>query len=594
MSSSKSGNGSDKGIRESWLPLSDRYGVDLVVCGHDHDYERSWPVRGCNHGTGHDVATGMSVDTLQPAPVVTSDPPDGVFDSAGGTIHVVLHDAFTSRAVVIEPFDAPAALESRGITAKTIGSAILDQLRQLQASTRTDVASREVSGSWGEEINMEVPEVGISVKELSRLLKARFGHDLRVAGDLIETGPGELALTVRSGNFPSSTFKGSMDNWELLTSRAAEYVYSQAEPVRWAYYLTNQNRNKEAVEFSRTSFGAAEKGLRPFLLHTWATGARGLGDLREAATLDRASIRLKPDYWDSYHNLQLDLAALQDEEGAWRVGREMQRAAGGRPGRAPEDDYLIFDVLTWNLRSVLANEVKDSDATGGLGTRTSSIGLLIADAQINLHDPEAARLTLQTVKDDPTNAETSVISHFEAGRLAMETGDVGTAAREMDLFIAMFTDPAVINDNIGDACFAAPATEAAGHPDKADEVLRKAGRFVDCFRFRADILAGRGDWNGAQRAYADAVALAPDLPAAYYSWGVALAKHGNLTAAISKLKDATQRGPYWADPLKAWGDILVKQGHPRDALVKYEAALRFAPSWAALKEARDAAAGHRT
>ena len=49
LSSAKNGNGSDKGIRETWLPLFDRYGVDLVLCGHDHDYERSWPVRGCNH-----------------------------------------------------------------------------------------------------------------------------------------------------------------------------------------------------------------------------------------------------------------------------------------------------------------------------------------------------------------------------------------------------------------------------------------------------------------------------------------------------------------------------------------------------------------
>src|SRR5580693_8610438 len=45
-SSSATGNGSDLGIREAWLPLFDRYQVDLVLCGHDHDYERSFPVRG--------------------------------------------------------------------------------------------------------------------------------------------------------------------------------------------------------------------------------------------------------------------------------------------------------------------------------------------------------------------------------------------------------------------------------------------------------------------------------------------------------------------------------------------------------------------
>jgi hypothetical protein len=44
-SSSATGNGSDLGIRQQWLPLFDRYEVDLVLNGHDHDYERSFPVR---------------------------------------------------------------------------------------------------------------------------------------------------------------------------------------------------------------------------------------------------------------------------------------------------------------------------------------------------------------------------------------------------------------------------------------------------------------------------------------------------------------------------------------------------------------------
>jgi hypothetical protein len=39
-------NGADLGIRQEWLPLFDTYGVDLVVCGHEHHYERSHPIRG--------------------------------------------------------------------------------------------------------------------------------------------------------------------------------------------------------------------------------------------------------------------------------------------------------------------------------------------------------------------------------------------------------------------------------------------------------------------------------------------------------------------------------------------------------------------
>jgi hypothetical protein len=99
MSSSKNGNGCDKGIRDAWLPLFDRYGVDLVLCGHDHDYERSWPVRGCNHDVGRDAASGARVDTRQPRPVLTAPPADGVFDTSHGTIHFILGGGGTSSPV---------------------------------------------------------------------------------------------------------------------------------------------------------------------------------------------------------------------------------------------------------------------------------------------------------------------------------------------------------------------------------------------------------------------------------------------------------------------------------------------------------------
>src|ERR1700722_19231580 len=57
-SSATAGVGSDLGIRREWLPLFDTYEVDLVLSGHDHGYERSFPVRGCDPGAGADAAPG--------------------------------------------------------------------------------------------------------------------------------------------------------------------------------------------------------------------------------------------------------------------------------------------------------------------------------------------------------------------------------------------------------------------------------------------------------------------------------------------------------------------------------------------------------
>jgi hypothetical protein len=154
LSSSKNGNGSDKGIRETWLPLFDRYGVDLVLCGHDHDYERSWPVRGCNHDVGRDASSGAPVDTLQPKPVAASNPANdgGPFDTTLGTIHFILGgggtnapldaygvnpDSGAPQAKVITKAHRPIPAKAPGTFAKAGADALEDAVWSARRDTGT-------------------------------------------------------------------------------------------------------------------------------------------------------------------------------------------------------------------------------------------------------------------------------------------------------------------------------------------------------------------------------------------------------------------------------------------------------------------------
>src|SRR5258708_23180010 len=100
VSTSVPGNGSDLGIRRAWLPLFDRYEVDLVLSGHEHDYERTYPVRGYDAGAHGTVVSpnpgqtaGEAVDTRRPA-VVTIEPSAvngvGAWNTAHGTVFLVL------------------------------------------------------------------------------------------------------------------------------------------------------------------------------------------------------------------------------------------------------------------------------------------------------------------------------------------------------------------------------------------------------------------------------------------------------------------------------------------------------------------------
>ena len=124
----------------------------------------------------------------------------------GAGILLMLRDAFTARSVVVESFEVPPALAARGVTGKVAAGGVLDELRRLQRATRADAAKRELANAWAGEITLEVPEAGISYSEMSRLLKARFGHDVHIDGDLVQGETGELELTVRGDGVEPRTF----------------------------------------------------------------------------------------------------------------------------------------------------------------------------------------------------------------------------------------------------------------------------------------------------------------------------------------------------------------------------------------------------
>src|SRR6202021_661013 len=81
--------------------------VDLVLCGHDHDYERSFPVGGADTDAGREVATGAAVNTMRPRPVTTTD--SGVFDTSQGTVHLILGCGGTDAPLDADGTGSPAA-----------------------------------------------------------------------------------------------------------------------------------------------------------------------------------------------------------------------------------------------------------------------------------------------------------------------------------------------------------------------------------------------------------------------------------------------------------------------------------------------------
>jgi hypothetical protein len=280
----------------------------------------------------------------------------------GVGIAVMIYDAVTSRSVVIDPFEAPPSLAADGLNGKVLAAGLLDVLTRIQAASRANIEHRNLSNAWTNDIAIDVPETGISVGQLERVLKARFGHDQHIEGDLVKTGSRGLALTVRGTGILPKTFSGEAGSLDKLLTQAAEYVFGQSQPGLWAAYLSQIDRNDDAIGFAQGAYNTVEASEKPYVLNAWANAiaARGGEDaMREALPLWRETLRLKPDYWTGYNNVMYALNGLGDEEGVARVGERMMQAAGGRPGRAPEAMYQNYDLLVWDLPAARADQIAD-------------------------------------------------------------------------------------------------------------------------------------------------------------------------------------------------------------------------------------------
>jgi hypothetical protein len=132
-SSSTADDDADLAIRRQWLPLFDRYEVDLVLCGHSRGYERSFPVRGFD-----------SAGPLRPHPVTTVD--SGVFDTSQGTVHLVLGGGGAADGDA-GAGDADRAVEgaawsARRDTATGYGVAVFDVNPGAEAGAQTSITVR--------------------------------------------------------------------------------------------------------------------------------------------------------------------------------------------------------------------------------------------------------------------------------------------------------------------------------------------------------------------------------------------------------------------------------------------------------------------
>jgi hypothetical protein len=109
-----------------------------------------------------------------------------------GGVLLLAWQAHQARGVVIDTFAVPPDMAARGYSGRALASRIEDRLNELQAQTWDARPAATYSNSWGHEIKVEIPETGVSLSELDRMLRGWLGRETHVGGRNPGAGQGSL------------------------------------------------------------------------------------------------------------------------------------------------------------------------------------------------------------------------------------------------------------------------------------------------------------------------------------------------------------------------------------------------------------------
>jgi hypothetical protein len=100
-----------------------------------------------------------------------------------------------------------------------VAQRFLDKFNALQTATESDRPAATFQNNWGDDIKVEIPETGLKLGDVEKLLRDRLGNVSHVTGDVYKTSTG-IAVTARLGDAPPRSFEGSRADLDRLLQQA--------------------------------------------------------------------------------------------------------------------------------------------------------------------------------------------------------------------------------------------------------------------------------------------------------------------------------------------------------------------------------------
>lgn len=452
---------------------------------------------------------------------------------AGG-IGLLGWSAVTSNVVIVDAFEAPAALAADGLVGVVVAGKVLDALVRMQSATRVSVAQGKIRSAWSDQIEVRVPQAGVSLGQLSAALHRLFAHDIHIDGALVRQADGMLALSIRGDGIEPARFQGKAEDIDTLTQAAAEYAFGRAQPAVYAAYLMAAGRLRDCVAFIQAAFPRADDATRPVLANLWGEALLALNEPAAAAARFRLALQIDPHDWRAWNNLVAVLPLTESETAAFRAGMAMRDAASGFdvwPKRTLFDQ-ANFAQLTLDPGAVIAGLMADRQVAEREGGEFDDSTWIAEQAAVRHDWTAVARYLAKSPPDDPT---ARFDAPYLAGLQAMAAGDTAGAIRTLEAAMALWRTVPALQAYFPDAsCTLGLAYAQAGRAEAAMALLQDQ-RFVRCRAFRADALDLAGRREEAAAAYRAAEDAAPDLAFAFYREGLARLRHKDVAGARGQL-----------------------------------------------------------
>jgi tetratricopeptide (TPR) repeat protein len=515
----------------------------------------------------------------------------GIAVAAG--VGLMVWEAAHSKGLIIEPFAVPPDMAAKGLSGEVVAGQILDKLTQMQSVTISSRPPQSYARNWGNDVKVEIPDTGISIAEIQRLLRDWLGHDTRISGEVWHT-PAGLAVAVRTGGVGGELVTGSEGDFDGLMQKAAEQVYGSTQPYRYANYL-DRNYYRPGVPLRIAEARAIYQRLiydPDPLERGWAWNGLGTlaysvqGDDKEAARLYYRALSAQPDLPIAYSALTSAEERLGHAEAALWAARNWARVTSSQ-GSATASSAIPHWLGDFASEAALCRRAADAPVLFRQVNNRDQNEDCIARALAGQHDGGAIREWIAEVPPAETAQELgrrpTLMLRIDAAFEKWNALAASEAAAEEAYFKGLpGWDRRTITSRVLRPMLALAKANLGDSAGATAIIAATPGDCYDCMRIRGTIASLAGETGRADYWFARAAIFAPSIPYALRDWGQSRLARGELDSAITMFQRANKLGPKFSDPLEGWGEALMAKNQSHLALAKFEEANKYAPNWGRL------------